>query len=41
VLAGSDGMTWRDPDGAARALNIAATVLDQHDRALGTAWMSK
>ena len=27
VLAGTDGMAWRDRDGAARALNIAATVL--------------
>jgi hypothetical protein len=29
VLAGSDGMTWQDPEGAMRALNIAATVLGQ------------
>jgi hypothetical protein len=27
VLAGTDNMDWRDRDGAARALNIAATVL--------------
>jgi hypothetical protein len=29
VLAGSDGVGWQDPDGAVRALNIAATVLGQ------------
>jgi hypothetical protein len=29
ALAGNDGMTWQDPDGAVRALNIATTVLDQ------------
>ena len=28
VLAGSDGMTWHKREGAARALNIAATVLN-------------
>jgi hypothetical protein len=27
VLAGTDNMAWVDRDGAARALNIAATVL--------------
>jgi hypothetical protein len=27
VLGGTDGMVWRDRDGAARALNIAAKVL--------------
>jgi hypothetical protein len=27
VLAGTDTMDWHDRDGAARALNIAATVL--------------
>jgi hypothetical protein len=29
VLTASDDMTWRDPEGAARALNIVATILDQ------------
>ncbi len=29
VLADSDGITWQDPNGAVRALNIAATVLTQ------------
>lgn len=27
VLAGTDNMDWQNRDGAARALNIAATVL--------------
>jgi hypothetical protein len=27
--AGNDGITWQDRHSAARALNIAATVLDQ------------
>jgi hypothetical protein len=27
VLAGTDNMTWQNPQGAARALNIAAMVL--------------
>lgn len=29
VLAGRDGHPWRDSTGVARALNIAATVLDE------------
>jgi hypothetical protein len=29
VLAGNDGMTWQDPEGAAQAFNSAATVLTQ------------
>jgi hypothetical protein len=30
TLAGSDGMTWQDPEGALRALDIAAAmVIDQ------------
>jgi hypothetical protein len=28
-LAGADGMPWQDPEGAARAFNIAETVLTQ------------
>jgi hypothetical protein len=37
VLAGIDGMTWQKPEGAERALNIAATVFDQLRPAPGTA----
>ncbi|HSS24778.1 MAG TPA: hypothetical protein VLL82_10340 [Mycobacterium sp.] len=29
VLAGIDGIPWQDREGAARAFNIAATVLTQ------------
>jgi hypothetical protein len=28
LRAGSDGVTWQDPEGAVRSLNIAATVLE-------------
>jgi hypothetical protein len=36
-----DGMTWQDRQGAVRALDTAASVLNTYDRAHGTTWLSK